>query len=108
MLVYFGFTFCPDICPNELVKIGSVLDKLGEALCRSVALVPVGSHMSACSLLWHCCGIVVAVAPCSGKAGLEERIQPLFISVDPTRDTVGQLKNYSQGTAAQKQGGGRL
>ena len=28
-MIYFGFTFCPDICPNELVKIGNVLDKLG-------------------------------------------------------------------------------
>ena len=29
------------------------------------------------------------------KAG-ENGLQPLFISVDPTRDTVGQMKNYSQ------------
>lgn len=29
------------------------------------------------------------------KAG-ENGLQPLFISVDPTRDTVGQLKNYAQ------------
>ena len=29
MLVYFGFTFCPDICPNELVKMSHLLDKIG-------------------------------------------------------------------------------
>lgn len=29
------------------------------------------------------------------KAG-ENGLQPLFISVDPNRDTVGQMKNYSQ------------
>lgn len=27
-LLYFGFTFCPDICPNELVKMGQVIDLL--------------------------------------------------------------------------------
>ncbi len=56
-LLYFGFTFCPDICPSELVKIGKVLDALES---KGVTLTP------------------------------------LFISVDPARDTVGQLKNYSQ------------
>ena len=27
-LLYFGFTRCPDICPNELVRIGDVIDTL--------------------------------------------------------------------------------
>ncbi len=27
-LLYFGFTRCPDICPSELVKVGSVLDQV--------------------------------------------------------------------------------
>ena len=26
--VYFGFTRCPDICPNELVKIGTIFETL--------------------------------------------------------------------------------
>ena len=29
MLLYFGFTFCPDICPDELQKMGEVITKLG-------------------------------------------------------------------------------
>ncbi len=29
-LLYFGFTFCPDICPNELVKMSKVVDAMGE------------------------------------------------------------------------------
>jgi cytochrome oxidase Cu insertion factor (SCO1/SenC/PrrC family) len=29
MLVYFGFTYCPDICPTDLQAIGLAMDKLG-------------------------------------------------------------------------------
>jgi len=28
-LVYFGYTFCPDVCPTELGKIATVIDLLG-------------------------------------------------------------------------------
>lgn len=30
MLVYFGYTYCPDVCPTELQDIASVMDELGE------------------------------------------------------------------------------
>ena len=55
MLVYFGFTYCPDICPTDLQNIGLALDQLG----------PAG-----------------------------EKIQPLFITVDPERDTAEHLEDY--------------
>jgi protein SCO1/2 len=29
LIVYFGYTFCPDICPTTLVEIASALAKLG-------------------------------------------------------------------------------
>lgn len=54
-LIYFGFTYCPAICPTELQRISQVLDNLGEA---------------------------------------GNKIQPIFISVDPERDTVDVMKNY--------------
>lgn len=54
-LVFFGFTFCPDVCPTTLGDMASVLDALGD----DAALV-----------------------------------QPLFISVDPDRDTPEQLATY--------------
>lgn len=29
-LVYFGFTYCPDVCPTELQVMADALDKLGD------------------------------------------------------------------------------
>ena len=54
-LVYFGFTYCPDICPTDLVEISRTLDQLG----------PAG-----------------------------EIIQPLFVTLDPERDTAAHLAEY--------------
>jgi cytochrome oxidase Cu insertion factor (SCO1/SenC/PrrC family) len=55
MLVYFGFTYCPDVCPTDLQQIGLALDRLG----------PSG-----------------------------EMVQPVFITVDPERDTPDHLQQY--------------
>jgi cytochrome oxidase Cu insertion factor (SCO1/SenC/PrrC family) len=55
MLVYFGFTYCPDVCPTDLQAIGLALDKLGTAA---------------------------------------DSVQPLFITVDPERDTPQHLAEY--------------
>jgi protein SCO1/2 len=54
-MVYFGYTYCPDICPTEMAQWRRVLDGLGP---------------------------------------LADRIQPLFVSVDPARDTPEVLKGY--------------
>ncbi len=56
MLVYFGYTFCPDVCPTTLNAVADALDKLG----------PAGA-----------------------------KIQPLFITVDPKRDTPEVVKQYT-------------
>jgi protein SCO1 len=55
MLVYFGYTFCPDVCPTELQTIAAALEKLGP----------------------------------QAKA-----VVPLFITIDPERDTPAALANY--------------
>lgn len=60
-LIYFGYSFCPDVCPIELAKMTAALNML-EAKKISTA-----------------------------------DIQPIFISVDPERDTVAELKDYMQG-----------
>lgn len=66
-LLYFGFSYCPDICPSELVKIGKVMDELSK---RNKS------------------GVAAASTKCP--------IQTLFISVDPNRDTIGQMRHYAQ------------
>ena len=53
MLIYFGFTYCPDVCPITLLTMANVLDKLEN-----------------------------------------EKITPLFITVDPERDNETILSNY--------------
>src|SRR6185436_13469639 len=38
MLVFFGYTFCPDVCPTTLAVMGAALDKLGQQGDRIVPI----------------------------------------------------------------------
>jgi len=53
--VYFGYTYCPDVCPTTLTTLGGAIDRMGARA---------------------------------------KDFQIVFITVDPRRDTPGQLKNY--------------
>lgn len=55
LLVYFGYTYCPDVCPTSLNRNLEALDLLGD---KAKAVIPV------------------------------------FISVDPARDTPEKLRDY--------------
>ena len=55
ILLFFGFTHCPDICPNTLSAVQTALAQLNEDA---------------------------------------KHVQPIFISVDPKRDTPEILRNY--------------
>lgn len=39
MLVYFGFTFCPDVCPTTLNQVADALDRLGDKANRVVPIL---------------------------------------------------------------------
>jgi protein SCO1/2 len=42
LLVYFGYTFCPDVCPTTLNEVAAALDKLGPKADRlNVAFITV-------------------------------------------------------------------
>jgi cytochrome oxidase Cu insertion factor (SCO1/SenC/PrrC family) len=55
VLLYFGYTYCPDVCPTSLSDMSEAIELLG----------PDG-----------------------------DRVQPLFITVDPERDTLEMLADY--------------
>ena len=55
MVIYFGYTFCPDACPTALSNISFALQRLGSDA---------------------------------------EKIQPLFVTVDPERDTRPVMAAY--------------
>jgi len=57
MLVYFGFTYCPAICPTRLQVMSGAMDALGEKAAQ---------------------------------------VQPLFITIDPERDTPEVMGAYIQ------------
>jgi len=39
LLIYFGYTFCPDVCPTTLAEMGAALDKLGPKRSRVVPVL---------------------------------------------------------------------
>jgi protein SCO1/2 len=57
MLIYFGYTHCPDACPTTLQDIADALAKLGPAA---------------------------------------DQVAPIFVTIDPERDTVQYLKGYAE------------
>jgi cytochrome oxidase Cu insertion factor (SCO1/SenC/PrrC family) len=57
LLIFFGYTYCPDLCPTTLSEIAGALAQLGP---------------------------------------LATQLQPVFISIDPQRDTPEALREYVQ------------
>jgi protein SCO1/2 len=58
-LVYFGFTYCPDICPTDIQRISQGLSEFEKA-----------------------------------HPDLATKVQPIFISVDPERDSVAVVNEF--------------
>ncbi len=55
LLITFGYTYCPDVCPTNLVNMSEALEHLGERA---------------------------------------DQIAPVFVTVDPGRDTAERLRDY--------------
>jgi protein SCO1/2 len=62
VLLYFGYTFCPDVCPTTLLNISNMLKTLGKPA---------------------------------------DAVRVLFVTVDPNRDTLPVLKQYTDAFARQ-------
>lgn len=58
-LIYFGYTFCPDVCPVDMRVIGAGLRRFEQS-----------------------------------DSALGAKVQPIFISVDPARDTPAALRQF--------------
>ena len=56
LLVFFGYTYCPDVCPTTLGDIAETMAELGS---------------------------------------LSAKVQPLFVTIDPARDTTRVLAEYT-------------
>ncbi|MDC3358294.1 SCO family protein [Pseudomonadales bacterium] len=56
MLVYFGYTYCPDVCPTDLQIMSEALRMVDPAIARDIT--------------------------------------PVFVSIDPERDTVALMAQY--------------
>ena len=55
LLIFFGFTNCPDVCPTTLAEVAAVMEGLGSTA---------------------------------------DKVQPVFITIDPERDTPASLGEY--------------
>jgi len=59
MLIYFGYTYCPDVCPTKLAEMTNALDIFARQAPERAA-----------------------------------KIVPIFVSIDPDRDTPDVLRDY--------------
>lgn len=59
-IVYFGYTFCPDVCPADVAVIAQAFSRFEKA-----------------------------------EPGLAKQVQPIFVSIDPERDTPSIVREFT-------------
>lgn len=89
--MYFGFTHCPDICPEELDKMARIIDLV------NTATQPSSSALS--QSLQPNPSLPPSVEPSTSLLDISSKnnlppLLPLFITCDPSRDTPSVLGTY--------------
>ncbi|KAL8680795.1 MAG: hypothetical protein Q9186_003024 [Xanthomendoza sp. 1 TL-2023] len=92
--VYFGFTHCPDICPEELDKMSRIIDLLNGPPTPLTAPIPPPPIPSDPTIPVSPNPTVSPTTTAPISPTPRPPILPLFISCDPARDTPTVLKQY--------------
>jgi|SRR5690349_555703 len=85
VVVFFGYTNCPDVCPTTMAELAGAMEKLGDAAAHvQVLFVTLDPEHDSASVLERY------------LAGFDPRFLGLYGDERGTQEIVGEFKAYSQ------------